>query len=238
MRCFKTSTLSICLISASVFLLADQAIAQELFHQPYRTDYATPCTDCFDENSILPQAATWNEQPATQPIGESYFQNNSNADNPWFVRLGVGVLLFGEGSTIRANGQDRLPTLTGMVGHSQRRRTSEARPHRYRPACQRSAGNNSVRTDCTHLATSLLCDTADFNLRWRRNQLQRSIRKQRRLYSKPRHRQRCRSRLATGRRKTDQQSHQLVRGRQKSVLPHASLRQHRRGWRRLRPSSR
>jgi len=102
---FKTSILLICVITANSSPLADQAIAQELFHQPYRTDYVTACNDCFDENSILPQATTWTSQPATQPIGESYFQNNSNPDNPWFIRLGVGVLLFGEGSTIRANGQ-------------------------------------------------------------------------------------------------------------------------------------
>ena len=102
---FKTSILLICVITANSSPLADQAIAQELFHQPYRTGCATACNDCFDGNSVLSQTATWSEQPATQPIGESYFQNNVSTDNPWFIRLGVGVLLFGEGSTIRANGQ-------------------------------------------------------------------------------------------------------------------------------------
>ena len=105
MRCFKTSILLTCLVTASLFPLADQSTAQGLCHRSHTTGCATACNDCFDGNSVLSQTATWSEQPATQPIGESYFQNNVSTDNPWFIRLGVGVLLFGEGSTIRIDDQ-------------------------------------------------------------------------------------------------------------------------------------
>ncbi len=37
-------------------------------------------------------------------VGDEYFQSTCEAaQSPWFVRLGVGVFLFGEGSTIRIN---------------------------------------------------------------------------------------------------------------------------------------
>ena len=44
------------------------------------------------------------EYASSQCVGEEFFQSpDAIARSPWFVRLGVGILLFGEGSTLRIN---------------------------------------------------------------------------------------------------------------------------------------
>ena len=80
---------SVFLITAILLSLVDQSLAQQV------------CSDCFAVDSTLatPRCAT-----CTQRIGENCFLEDRVDNNPWFVRFGVGVLLFGEGSTLRANG--------------------------------------------------------------------------------------------------------------------------------------
>ena len=102
----KTYISLLCLISVNLFTHINHSNAQQLSHQPYAPDYSTPCNNCLAGASALatPQASTWDQQPDAQPVGANYFAEDQIADNPWFVRLGVAVILFGEGSTIRANG--------------------------------------------------------------------------------------------------------------------------------------
>ena len=95
---YRFKVFILCLAVVGVTISTSRSAAQDPFTQLSVIDSPVPCYNCdsADFAFVGPHA--------TECLGGDYFQSSDKAGNPWFVRLGVGVLLFAETGTLRAGG--------------------------------------------------------------------------------------------------------------------------------------
>ncbi len=99
MYCFKTKARVVCLIAVGVAVFASHSNAQDPFTQLSAIDGPLPCYDCGTADFVFA------DSHATESLGGDYFQSpDDDTDSPWFIRAGVGVLLFADSATLRAGG--------------------------------------------------------------------------------------------------------------------------------------
>ena len=114
MLCMQTCALS--LIATIAIIAGGLANAQDLAMpsvlnanvSPYDIETASMYGGCSNGSRTTPLAGNsrpfFTECGSNECVGEEYFQSPDEvARSPWFVRLGVGVLLFGESATLRIN---------------------------------------------------------------------------------------------------------------------------------------
>jgi len=118
---FRLQPCILLLISAFVVVFGGGLNAQDLSMLSLLSQTASPHEtvtlpidgDHYVNHAVVPLAGsnlpfdcgcTSNGCSANQSVGEEFFQSPDEVTrSPWFVRLGVGVILFGEGSTLRIN---------------------------------------------------------------------------------------------------------------------------------------
>ena len=112
---FRVRIYSLCLTAIIFLALGDYLNAQNLGASPRRAEaicYNNPTSPIYGDHSDHCPAyhSPSGSPPVTtdcvsdELVGAEYFQSPDEvARNPWFVRMGVGVLLFGESSTLRIN---------------------------------------------------------------------------------------------------------------------------------------